>query len=587
MKRLLLPLTGLALGALTLSVGTTSPTALPFAPGSAPITARTVGDAATQVNLSDDTMIHPVAGIADQDPAVDTTDQLTTGAATTVDRTEKTANTPDNGKLITVVGASWTGADDMHVQYRTRHVKSQTWSDWTDMPVSDDGPDATAVDATTSAKETESTDPMVVAPYEVLQVKADGPVTVSASVTMRTDVDDLIAGNAVNTPVLPGQADQPALGGAQNTAFTAENIAQIDGLEYVTRSQWGAKPEQCSISHTDRNQGVVIHHTDGANGYAPEDVPGILRGIQAFHQKSRGWCDIGYNMLIDRFGKVYEGRAGGLDKATVGAHAVAVNKGTFGVSVMGTYDKPAPQAVVDALVRVIQWQSAKWGWKVDSTMKLTSAGGPGAKKPKGAVFELPRVIGHRDVGFTDCPGDGLYSQIPEIRKLAASNPIQAYADDHELGKPTSEQVTLKQRASATAQAFGDTLVTSDPQSGTHGLHGAILDHWKELGWETSALGLPTGEEVCGIKDDGCYQAFDHGAMHWSKATGAHATTNAIHDAWGHTNYEQGELGYPTSDEVDDPETGGRKQEFQGGVITWTKEEGSKVVINGVSGGVKG
>jgi hypothetical protein len=56
---------------------------------------------------------------------------------------------------------------------------------------------------------------------------------------------------------------------------------------------------------------VTIHHTASTNDYAAEDVPRLLRGFYAYHVKSQGWSDIGYNFLVDRFGTVWEGRAGG------------------------------------------------------------------------------------------------------------------------------------------------------------------------------------------------------------------------------------------------------------------------------------
>ena len=55
-----------------------------------------------------------------------------------------------------------------------------------------------------------------------------------------------------------------------------------------------------------------------------------------------GYCDIAYNFLIDRYGQIYEGRAGGISKAVVAAHAGGFNTGSTGVALIGTYTRPQP-----------------------------------------------------------------------------------------------------------------------------------------------------------------------------------------------------------------------------------------------------
>ncbi len=68
-----------------------------------------------------------------------------------------------------------------------------------------------------------------------------------------------------------------------------------------------------------------MHHTATPNTYTRAEAPGVVRAIYRYHTVSNGWDDIGYNVLIDRFGTVYEGRKGGLESPVIGAHASGWN----------------------------------------------------------------------------------------------------------------------------------------------------------------------------------------------------------------------------------------------------------------------
>jgi hypothetical protein len=186
------------------------------------------------------------------------------------------------------------------------------------------------------------------------------------------------------------------------------------------RSAWNASPPSSSISLAPSIRYAVVHHTVTSNTYAPADVPGILRSIQAFHQDGRGWSDIAYNFLVDRFGTVWEGRARSLEGAAIGAHAAGFNSGSVGVANIGSYDIVQPSAAqVNATAEIISWRFA--AFRTDPTSALTVTAGAGSTKfPVGRQVTIPPVVGHGDVGATSCPGTYLAQVLGTIRSQVSA-----------------------------------------------------------------------------------------------------------------------------------------------------------------------
>jgi hypothetical protein len=216
--------------------------------------------------------------------------------------------------------------------------------------------------------------------------------------------------------------------GAVNSAFisiastpVAEAIAPKPA--YVTRSAWGADlAEGGCIPPAPPEYGevraAVIHHTVNANDYLPEEAAGIVLGICRFHVYGNGWNDIGYNALVDRFGTLYEGRAGGMRQPIVGAQAQGFNSETTSIASVGEHSASglSPEAQ-RAVVRFLAWKMHKHGRQpVTKKTPLTSGGGDLSRYSAGTVVNLPRVLGHGDLGLTECPGASLSSQIKTIRR---------------------------------------------------------------------------------------------------------------------------------------------------------------------------
>jgi len=117
---------------------------------------------------------------------------------------------------------------------------------------------------------------------------------------------------------------------------------------------------------------------------------------------------------------------------------------------------------------------------------------------------------------------------------------------------------------------------ASPAEAAYPTKGGIGATHRSLGGDKGRLGPATGPERCTLKDRGCYQTFRSGTIHWTKATGAHATWGAIRAAWQRSGWENGPLGYPTSNEY---RSGSQtRQDFQNGRITWTSRGGATVVV---------
>jgi hypothetical protein len=189
----------------------------------------------------------------------------------------------------------------------------------------------------------------------------------------------------------------------------------------VPRSSWGAdeRIRRGPPSYASDVRFAIVHHTAGRNGYSRAEAAAIVKGIQLFHVQGNGWNDIGYNFLVDRFGTIYEGRFGGVDRDVVGAHAQGFNTGSVGIALLGTYeDTPASAAAQDAISRLIAWRLDLA--HVDPTAFLTFISGGSDRYPGGVPVLLSGVSGHRDTGYTACPGDFLYGRLGAIAAAARS-----------------------------------------------------------------------------------------------------------------------------------------------------------------------
>jgi hypothetical protein len=345
------------------------------------------------------------------------------------------------------VGVTWEGDDEVEhdaIAVEVRTLKDGVWSRWQDMHYDENhGPDPAS-----SEEYRAGTDPVVVGDVDDVQVRvtSDGgdlpsdmrlaiidpgktvaperekPAIDTARLESAATLSSASTGTLPVTPTDPATPSDPAAPAPATPTDPAAPVPTDPAIvpaatltapkpEIFSRAQWGADErmrDKSSLRYGKITAGFV-HHTVNANNYSAAQVPAIIRGIYAYHTQSRGWSDIGYNFLVDRFGRIWEGRYGGVDKPVVGAHTLNYNESSFAMSAIGNFETAQPASVmVDAYGRLFAWKLALHGVNAASTKQVVN----------GRTFKA--INGHRDAGSTACPGKYLYAKLPEIRTLAAS-----------------------------------------------------------------------------------------------------------------------------------------------------------------------
>lgn len=199
-----------------------------------------------------------------------------------------------------------------------------------------------------------------------------------------------------------------AMAGAAGVALPGTAWGDVAPPRVYTRWEWGARPPNGTIRYLDRQPDhVVVHHTAGENtgDFSLEAAFAHSRWIQDLHMDGNGWIDSGQQLTISRGGHLMEGRRYSrraiYERQHVsGAQTAGHNDHTIGIENEGHYmSDPVPAPLFDSLVHTCAWLCQ--------------------------VYQLdPQVaiVGHRDyVSTTVCPGDVLYSRLPELRQRVAAS----------------------------------------------------------------------------------------------------------------------------------------------------------------------
>ena len=162
---------------------------------------------------------------------------------------------------------------------------------------------------------------------------------------------------------------------------------------------------------------IIVHHTAGDTSAFTgiESAKAYLQEIYAYHTKK--WWDIWYNFIIDPYGNIYEGRAGG--DSVIWAHDAWNNTPSVWISLMGNFDAQKPtDAQIKSLIALVTAVARKY--HIDPLAKTEYHIATSTDPYMKSVTNY-RLAGHRDAGVTSCPGKNLYAQLPDIRNAVRAN----------------------------------------------------------------------------------------------------------------------------------------------------------------------
>jgi N-acetylmuramoyl-L-alanine amidase/FlgD Ig-like domain len=428
-------------------------------------------------------------------------------ASIALDRVEGVSASPpvETGQQATATfstfGASWDGASDngsAAVEVRVRAAGSHAWSDWTELDPADGGPDPGTPDAI-AAHGRVASEPVWAGPSDAVQTR----VVAAHGAVVRIPAHLSVLLVDPGTSAADAGIGQTPAGSAQ----AATGMPQI-----YTRSQWGAdesiRLHQCpgGPRYSSTIKVGFVHHTVSSNSYSAAEVPAMIRGFYAYHVNGNGWCDIGYNFLVDRFGRVWEGRFGGITKAVIGAHTGGFNVDSFGVAMIGDFSSLTPNsAIQNSIGSLMAWKLGTYYRDPLGKDTLVYEGGGyrfcGSKEcPAGSVVSLSVISGHRDgdVGHTACPGNAGEAALPSIRTATVAamgaglvSPSIS-ATSHRLGDGGVFTITAgavtSQSWTLTATSAAGTVVRTI--AGSVGKGGRITASWDGLtdGGQPAAVG---------------------------------------------------------------------------------------------------
>jgi len=479
---------------------------------------------------------------------------------------------------FSLLGVTWprtTGAEPA-VTVMVRVRSAGRWTGWQRLAVDHEH----TPDRVEGAQGRDGTEPLWVGAADGVQAI----VTASAGTTLR---------GAKVSLVDPGTSGQDSPTELDSRATTSGvSAAAVSPAPYpqpaiITRRAWGADESlrdynpDCSVpSYTSTIRAGFVHHTAGSNTYSAAESAGLVRAMYAFHVKSRGWCDLGYNFLVDRYGRVFEGRYGGVHVPVLGAHTGGYNTNSFGVSLMGEFTSTEPTAeIMESTARVL-------AWKLDGHYR----------NPRGTTVLGDKtfnvIAGHRDATATECPGARVYARLPWLRTRVLTLMGGGYGTEiYDYSRQLGGEIAVggswwleHAYAGGRATWFTHRDIYWSPATGARSVTGPIRTLHRQLG---TVLGFPRLEEqaaaVSGARVQYFLSAGGAGrAVYWSTGTGAHEVLDSIYIKYRAVGAERSVLGLPGTGQRVAHVAGGYWNGFQRGRIYTGPNSGTHMIHNAIN-----
>ena len=203
-----------------------------------------------------------------------------------------------------------------------------------------------------------------------------------------------VAGAGLLLPVRPARASQ--------------------GVDVLPRPAWAGDAAPAGpVTDEPDVRFLLVHHTVNTNDYRRDDVVPLLRDIHRFHTSAeKGWPDIAYNFIVDRFGRAWETRAGSLDRPVAG-DATGGNQGfDQKCAFLGDHrDVPPTPEAVSTMVGLLAFLADRSGIDTLPGASTAFVSRGSNLHPAGTEVRTPTINGHRSMSQTACPGDAAFALV--------------------------------------------------------------------------------------------------------------------------------------------------------------------------------